>query len=98
LKSKRYLLDLAQSLTCYKHQNFHVPEIYDINSDKTLAHESSKIQERSLVKKVKRSVGWEKFNDVFMVSAIHSHGSADIRVSFLNLFVEYYLRVYITCV
>lgn len=82
LKSKRYLLDLTRSLTCHKHQHFHVPELYAMASEERIADESSKVQERALGKKVRRSVGWDKFNDVFMVSAIHSHGSSDIRVSF----------------
>jgi len=49
--------------------------------EKRKTHESSKIQERMLGKKLTRSVGWENFKDVFMVSAIHSLGSSDIEVS-----------------
>jgi len=88
LKSKRYLLNLAQLLTCHKHQHIHVPELYDMTSEERTADESSKVQERALGKKVRRSVGWDKFNDVFMVSAIHSHGSSDIKVSCFNWFVD----------
>jgi len=78
LKSKSYLLDLARSLTCYKHNNIHVPEPYAMTSEKIRTHESSKIQERKLEKTVKQSTGWANFKDVFMVSAIHSLGSSDI--------------------
>uniref|UniRef100_A0A2H8TN51 GTPase Era, mitochondrial n=2 Tax=Melanaphis sacchari TaxID=742174 RepID=A0A2H8TN51_9HEMI len=78
LKSKSYLLDLARSLTCYKHHNIHIPEPYSMKSEKIRTYESSKIQERKLEKTVKQSIGWENFKDVFMVSAIHSLGSSDI--------------------
>ncbi|XP_060852179.1 LOW QUALITY PROTEIN: GTPase Era, mitochondrial [Rhopalosiphum padi] len=78
LKSKSYLLDLARSLTCYKHNNIHVPEPYAMTSEKIRTHESSTIQERKLEKNVKQSTGWANFKDVFMVSAIHSLGSSDI--------------------
>lgn len=37
-------------------------------------------QERMLEKKVKQVVGWDKFNEVFMVSAIQNQGSSDIKV------------------
>ncbi|XP_027852449.2 GTPase Era, mitochondrial [Aphis gossypii] len=78
LKSKSYLLDLARSLTCYKHHNIHIPKPYTTTSEETKTHESLKIQERKLEKTVKQSIGWENFKDVFMVSAIHSLGSSDI--------------------
>lgn len=45
-------------------------------------HKHSKIQERMLGEKIKDSVGWEKFNDVFMVSAVFNHGTSDIKVSY----------------
>ncbi|XP_015364905.1 PREDICTED: GTPase Era, mitochondrial [Diuraphis noxia] len=80
LKSKSYLLDLARSLTCYKHNNIHIPEPYTMTPEKRRTHESLKIQERMLGKKIMKSVGWENFKDVFMVSAIHSLGSSDIKV------------------
>jgi len=79
LKSKKYLLDLARSLTCHKHNNLHVPESYVTTAEEREALQRSKVQERMLAKKVRRSVGWDKFSDVFMVSAIHNHGSSDIR-------------------
>ncbi|KAL5245395.1 hypothetical protein ACI65C_012805 [Semiaphis heraclei] len=79
LKSKSYLLDLARSLTCYKHNNIHIPGPYTMTSEKRKTHESLKIQERMLGKKITKSVGWENFKDVFMVSAIHSLGSSDIK-------------------
>jgi len=53
-----------------------------MTSENRRTHESSKIQERMLGKKIKKSVGWENFKDVFMVSAIHSLGSSDIKVSY----------------
>lgn len=49
--------------------------------EKRSTHESLKIQERMLGKKIMQSIGWENFKDVFMVSAIHSLGSSDIEVS-----------------
>lgn len=82
LKSKSYLLDLARSLTCYKHNNIHIPKPYTVTSEKRRTHENLKIQERMLGKKITKSVGWENFKDVFMVSAIHSLGSSDIKVSY----------------
>ncbi|KAL4131715.1 hypothetical protein QTP88_008989 [Uroleucon formosanum] len=78
LKSKSYLLDLARSLTCYKHNNIHIPEPYTMTPEKRKTHETSKIQERMLGKKIMQSIGWENFKDVFMVSAIHNLGSSDI--------------------
>lgn len=86
LKSKKYLLDLVRSLTCNKHNSFNVPELHFITPEERAALERSKVQERMLEKKVKRSIGWEKFSDVFMISAIHNHGSSDIRVSYFNSF------------
>lgn len=78
LKSKSYLLDLARSLTCFKHNKIHIPEPYTMTPEKRRTHESLKIQERMLGKKITQSIGWENFKDVFMVSAIHSLGSSDI--------------------
>lgn len=84
LKSKSYLLVLAKSLTCYKHDNFHVPKPYTLSSKEQRAYEI-KGQERMLQKKVKQVVGWDKFNEVFMVSAYFNQGSSDIQVIF-NIF------------
>lgn len=78
LKSKSYLLDLARSLTCHKHNKIHIPEPNTMTSEKKRTHESIKIQERMLGKKIAGSIGWENFKDVFMVSAIHNLGSSDI--------------------
>lgn len=80
LKSKRHLLDLARSLTCYKHEKFHIPESHILKPNEKIEHKGSKVQERMLEKKVKKSVGWDKFKDVFMVSAILNQGSSDIEV------------------
>lgn len=85
LKSKSFLLDLARSLTCFKHEHFNIPKPYIMNSEEKMDHKPSNIQERLLEKKVKQSVGWANFKDVFMVSAILHHGSSDIMVSCLNL-------------
>jgi hypothetical protein len=52
----------------------------------------SKVQERRLEEKVKKSVGWGKFNDVFMISAVLNQGSSDIRVSYFNKYLFYYLQ------
>lgn len=82
LRSKIYLLDLARSLTCYKLEDFHIPIPYIITPKENKDRERSKIQERMLGKKIKDSVGWEKFNDVFMVSAVFNHGTSDIKVSY----------------
>lgn len=85
LKSKCFLLDLARSLTCFKHENIHIPESYNINSEKKMNHKPLNIQERMLGKKIKQSVGWANFKDIFMVSATLHHGSSDIMVSCLNI-------------
>lgn len=85
MKSKRYLLDLARSLTCYKHENFNIPESFNLKSIEKKNHESSKVQERMLGKKVKQSIGWENFKDVFMVSSVLKHGSSDIEVSIFKI-------------
>jgi len=52
-----------------------------MKSEKRRTLESFKIQERMLEKKVTRSIGWENFKDVFMVSAINNLGSSDVEVS-----------------
>lgn len=96
LKSKRYLLDLARSLTCYKHEKFHIPESHILKpheKNEKIEHEGSKVQERMLEKKVKKSVGWDKFKDVFMVSAIFNQGSSDIQVRFYTVFKS--IKLYI---
>lgn len=90
LKSKRYLLDLANSLTCYKHKNMYIPELYKMTSTEKEVHEKVKIQERMLGKTLKRSVGWENFKYVFMVSASLNHGTSDIKVNYLNYFIIKY--------
>lgn len=95
MKSKRSLLDLARSLTCYKHDNFNIPEQYIMTSEEKIVYEHSKVQERILEKKVKRSVGWNKFDYVFMVSASLNHGTSDIKVSYLNYYVITIKFVYI---
>lgn len=81
LKSKKYLLDLARSLTCFKYEKCHIPEPYV--ATKEMTHESPRVSERILVEKVKQAVGWKNFSDVFMVSATLSHGSSDVKVSYL---------------
>lgn len=86
LKSKSVLLDLARSLTCFKHEHFRIPEPSNLNSAKKMNHTSSNIQERILEKKIKQSVGWPNFKDIFMVSATLHHGSSDIMVGCLNIF------------
>lgn len=88
LKSKRHLLDLARSLTCYKNNNFHIPESYILKPNETNNHEGSKVQERMLEKKVKKSIGWDKFKDVFMVSAVLNQGSSDIEVRYYTVFIS----------
>jgi len=87
LKSKSYLLDLARSLTCFKHGSFHIPKPYIITpKEESYRAHSSKVQERMLKKKIVQSVGWDKFNDVFMVSSVLDHGTSDIKVSCLDIF------------
>lgn len=56
-----------------------------MTSENRKTHESTKVQERMLGKKVTRSIGWEHFKDVFMVSAVHNLGSSDIEVSCYSL-------------
>lgn len=85
LKSKSFLLDLARSLTCFKHEHFHIPDPYNMNFEKKMNHKPSNIQERMLRKKIKHSVGWANFKDIFMVSATLHHGSSDIMVGCLNI-------------
>lgn len=75
---------MARSLTCFKHENFHVPEPYIMSSKEKKALGHSKVHERMLNKKIKQSIGWGNFSDVFMVSAVLSHGSSDIKVRHLN--------------
>lgn len=95
LKSKRHLLDLARSLTCYKHEKFLLPESHILKPNEKIEHEGSKVQERILEKKVKKSVGWDKFKDVFMVSAVLNQGSSDIEVRYYTVFIKL-LSVYWT--
>lgn len=83
LKSKSQLLNLARLLTCNKHENLHIPDPYIMNSEEEIVHKYLKGQVRMLNKKVKQSSGWDKFQDVFMVSAIFNHGSSDIKVYIL---------------
>uniref|UniRef100_A0A2S2Q172 GTPase Era, mitochondrial n=1 Tax=Sipha flava TaxID=143950 RepID=A0A2S2Q172_9HEMI len=78
LRSKIYLLDLARSLTCFTLNNFHIPKPYMLTPEEEKRNRS-KVQERRLEEKVKKSVGWGKFNDVFMISAVLNQGSSDIR-------------------
>ncbi|VVC43480.1 Hypothetical protein CINCED_3A022094 [Cinara cedri] len=84
LKSKKQLLDLARLLTCDKNGTFNIPDQYIMTSEENIDHKYLKNQERMLEKKVKHSCGWDKFQDVFMVSAALNHGSSNIKVSFLK--------------
>lgn len=83
LKSKSQLLDLTRLLTCNKYGNLHIPDKYIMTSEEEIVHKVLKGQERMMGKVVRQSSGWNKFLDVFMVSAILNHGSSDIKVSFI---------------
>ncbi|XP_050419939.1 GTPase Era, mitochondrial [Adelges cooleyi] len=69
-RSRRTLLDLANTLTCKKLKENCASETNRL---------SNNISEIQLNAKIKDSVGWEKFKDVFMVSALTGDGVQDIK-------------------
>lgn len=78
------LLALARTLTCFKldDDKVHI-------SDGNLNCNMNKLPERKLNQQCKQNIGWEKFKDVFMVSALTGSGIKDIKVCNLNNYYYY---------
>jgi hypothetical protein len=78
LKSKRFLLSLTEKLTEGNLESMHQ---YKINpeSDPSLPESQENFKEISEVF-TKEKVGWNKFTEVFMVSALSGEGVGDIKV------------------
>lgn len=70
MKKKRYLLELADRLTCKKLKKQEAPK----------RQEWPKMTEEDVLKEVRRHEGWPYFNQVFMVSALEGLGVGEVMV------------------
>lgn len=75
VKKKRYLLELADRLTCKKLRNQEAPT----------RQQWLKMSEDEVWKEVKRQSGWPHFHQVFMVSALEGLGVGEVMVRTLRL-------------
>lgn len=80
MKSKRFLLSLTEKLT---EGNLESVQQYKINpeSDTNFTESQESFKEISGAAFPKERVGWNKFTEVFMVSALNGEGVGDIKVS-----------------
>lgn len=72
VKNKRYLLELADKLTCAK--------LRDTNTIPSVLNTST-LSEEELMTQIHNQSGWPNFSQVFMVSALEGSGVSEVMVS-----------------